>query len=261
MPHVEAHTPGSFSWFELATTDQPAAKAFYQRLFGWTLTDNPIGPTEVYTIFYKDGKDAAAGYTLREDQRQHGVPPHWLPYVTVESVDASAKHAASIGGTLLAEPFDVMEQGRMAIVKDPQGAVLALWQPKQHTGVKVISEPGSFAWAELLTSDAPAAKDFYTKLFGWSTIGMPFGGQEYTVVQVGERPVGGIYPLPADAPAPPNWGIYFEVADCDATIADATAQGASVLFGPHDADGIGRFATLQDPQGAVFSVITSVKPA
>jgi predicted enzyme related to lactoylglutathione lyase len=257
MPHVEAHTPGSFSWFELATSDQPAAKAFYERLFGWTHRDSPIGPTEVYTIFQKDGRDAAAGYTLREDQRQHGVPPNWMPYVTVASVDESAKQAKALGGTLLADPFDVMEQGRMAIVRDPQGAVLALWQPNQHPGVKIMSEPGAFAWAELLTTDAPAAKTFYTKLFGWDTVAMPFGGQDYTVVQVGERPVGGIYPLPEGAPAPPNWSIYFEVADCDATIAEAKAQGATLIMGPTDAEGVGRFAALQDPQGAVFAVIKS----
>jgi predicted enzyme related to lactoylglutathione lyase len=257
MPHVDAHTPGSFSWFELSTTDQVAAKAFYQRLFGWTIQDHSMGPAGVYTIFHKDGRDVAAAAGLREDQQKMGVPSHWLTYVTVENVDETAKEATALGGTLIAEPFDVMQNGRMAVVQDPQGATFALWQPNQHPGVKVIAEPGAFAWAELLTTDAPAATTFYTKLFGWQTMTMPFGGQDYTVVQVGERPVGGIYPLPPGAPAPPSWTIYFEVADCDAAIADATAQGATLIMGPIDAEGIGRFAGLQDPQGAFFSVIKS----
>jgi predicted enzyme related to lactoylglutathione lyase len=261
MPHVEAHTPGSFSWFELATSDQAAAKSFYQGLLGWTSHDHPMGPGEAYTIFYKDGRDVAAGYTLREDQRKQGVPPHWLVYVTVDNVDEMAKKAKSLGGTVVAEPFDVMENGRMAVVIDPAGAAIALWQPNKHPGVKITTDPGSFTWAELLTKDAAASKAFYTKLFGWTTMGMPLpGGEEYTVVSLGEKPVGGIYQLPADQPTPSAWGIYFEVEDCDATIDAAKAKGAKVCMGPHEMPNVGRFATLQDPQGAMFSVIKSVTP-
>lgn len=261
MPHVDAHTPGSFSWFELATTDQAAAKSFYEGLLGWTSKDYPIGPEETYTIFYKDDRDAAAGYTMRADQRQQGVPPYWLVYVTVENVDEAAKKAKSLGATIVAEPFDVMDNGRMAVLLDPAGATLALWQPNKHPGVRITTDPGSFTWAELLTKDAAKSKDFYTKMFGWSTMAIPLpGGDEYTVVSLGEKPVGGIYQLKADQPMPSIWGIYFEVNDCDKTIEAAKAKGATLCMGPHDMPNVGRFATLQDPQGAMFSVIKSATP-
>lgn len=261
MPHVDAHTPGSFSWFELATTDQAAAKSFYEGLLGWTSKDYPIGPEETYTIFYKDDRDAAAGYTMRADQRQQGVPPYWLVYVTVENVDEAAKKAKSLGATIVAEPFDVMENGRMAVLMDPSGAALALWQPNKHAGVKITTDPGSFTWAELLTKDSKAVQAFYSKLFGWTASDMPISDKDvYTVVSNGEKPVGGIYQIPEGQPQPSAWGIYFEVDDCDATVKAAEAKGAKLCMGPHEMQGVGRFATMQDPQGAFFSVIKSEKP-
>jgi predicted enzyme related to lactoylglutathione lyase len=257
MPHVEAHQPGTFCWFELATTDAARAKAFYLPLFGWTANDFPMGPSEVYTVFQKDGRDAAAGYTMREDMQKAGVPPHWMPYITVESADDSAKKAASLGGTLVMPPFDVMDKGRMVVVADPSGATFALWQPNTSPGVEVINEPGSFAWAELHSGDVDKAKAFYTGLFGWTAAGMPVGDAEYTVFSLGERPAGGMFPLMPGQPPVSYWETYFEVPDCDAAVAAATADGGSVRMPPTSMDGVGRFASLTAPVGGAFSVIKS----
>src|ERR1700757_4149132 len=103
--------PGSFCWMELGTTDQSAAKKFYTDLFGWTVEDFPMGPSEFYSMFRLDGKDAAAGYTLRKDQRDMGVPPHWMLYIAAADVDASARRAGDLGGNVLMPPFNVMDAG------------------------------------------------------------------------------------------------------------------------------------------------------
>jgi len=144
------HEPGTFCWVELATSDGAAAKTFYTSLFGWTADDAP-GGGGVYTTLRKNGKDAAALYELGPQQK--GVPPHWNSYVCVENADAAAAHAKELGGTVMMEPFDVMEHGRMAVVADPAGATFSVWQPRHNIGAQVVNEPGAFCWNELYTTD------------------------------------------------------------------------------------------------------------
>jgi hypothetical protein len=258
MPTMTQHAPGTFCWPELGTTDQAGAKAFYGALFGWTFRDSPIGNDEVYTIFERDGRECAALYTLRPDMLKAGVPPHWEAYVSVASADEAAAAAKKLGGTVIMEPFDVMEHGRMAVLQDPIGAVFCVWQAKRHAGVGVLGEPGSLAWTQLNASRPGPAKEFYTGLFGWTSHDDPMpGGGAYTTLLRGGQPVGGIMPMPPDVPkeAPSHWLDYFAVTDVDASAARATALGGRSLVPPTDIPGMGRFAVLQDPQGAVFAIV------
>src|SRR6185295_5101753 len=186
MPNVESHAPGNFCWVELGTTDQAAAKKFYQTLFGWDSTDQPTGPDETYTMFKKGGQDVAAGYRLRPDQK--GVPPNWQVYVSVASADDAVAKAKDLGAKVLAPPFDVFDAGRMAVVQDPTGAVFAVWEAKRNKGLGVIDEPGAFCWAELMARDLPRATTFYKSLFGWGTKGDP----RYTEWTLGGRSIGGM---------------------------------------------------------------------
>jgi len=142
MRGTNRHEPGCFCWPELATTDAAAARNFYEELFGWTHRDAPARPGTTYTIFTLAGHDAAALYSLAESHGERGVSPHWNSYVAVASADASAAAAASLGGTVVTEPFDVGTNGRMAVVKDPKGAVLCLWEAKEHPGIGVDGEIG-----------------------------------------------------------------------------------------------------------------------
>src|SRR5215472_6709967 len=167
MSTVARHTPGSFCWMELGTTDQPAAKSFYGALLGWTANDFPMGPGEFYTMFQLGGRDSAACYTLNADMRSRGVPPHWMLYVQSDSADDTTAKATAAGGKVMAGPFDVMTFGRMAVIQDPAGAVFSIWQPMSHTGIKAHGEPGAFCWADLSTPDAAGAKSFYEAVFGW----------------------------------------------------------------------------------------------
>jgi len=124
MPEVTKHDPGRFCWIELATTDPEAAKRFYGDLFDWSAEDRPAGEGMLYTMLRLHGKEVGGLYRLDDQRRQAGVPPHWFTYVLVKSADESAKKAASLGGTVVQEAFDVMDVGRMAVIQDPTGAHL-----------------------------------------------------------------------------------------------------------------------------------------
>jgi uncharacterized protein len=252
---VTRHEPGSFSWPELATTDAAAAKKFYTSLFSWAFVDSPAGPDMVYTMLKK--RDKSVGALFEMGPQQKGAPPHWTTYVTVASADESTKKAKQLGAKVLAEPFDVMDIGRMATIQDPQGATFCLWQPKKHIGVEIVNEPNTMCWCELDTTDTESAKTFYTGLFGWGT---KVGG-DYTEFQRGGTSIGGMMKIAKEwGPVPPSWLTYFAVENCDATVEKAKGLGGSPMTPPTDIPGTGRFSVLRDPQGAVFAVIKLTNP-
>jgi predicted enzyme related to lactoylglutathione lyase len=259
MTEFTSHSPGTVSWVELATTDQRGGVAFYRALFDWDVNEQPIGPTEVYSMFQLRGKEVGAAYSMRDDERQLGVPPHWNLYVTVASVDESARRAQELGGTLLAPPFDVMDAGRMAVVQDPTGAIVQLWEARRSIGARILGEPGALCWSELTTRDPDAAKAFYTSLFGWTARDSSSDApMQYTEFSNQGQPGMGMMKMPDHMPAnvPSYWMPYFQVADCDAAAAKATGLGANVMVPPTDISKTGRFSILGDPQGAMFAVFT-----
>lgn len=257
MANIDHHPPGTFTWIELATTDQNAAKGFYSSLFGWTINDTPIGPNELYTIFRIDGRDAAAGYTMRPDEQMMGVPPHWNLYIAAASADESAKKAADLGGKVVMPAFDVMDAGRMAVIQDPTGAMFCLWQAKKSQGIGIAGVEGTLCWADLNTKDQERAKQFYEGLFGWKiSPGQDMTG--YLHLQNGEEYIGGMPSASQmDPHMPPHWMIYFFVADCDAATAKAQGLGAAVHMPPMTIEKVGRMSVAADPQGAVFALFAA----
>ncbi len=253
MAEVTSHAPGAFTWIELGTTDQNGAKEFYGRLFGWTFEDQQMGPDMVYTTFRLKGRNVAAAYTL--DPKQHpGVPPHWMLYAATADADATARRVGELGGKVMAAPFDVMDFGRMAVLTDPTGAALSVWQARTHHGIGIHNEPGAFCWGQLNTSDTAKAEAFYTALFGWAAKSGSDGGMTYTEWLLGGKPIGGMMALPKDVQAPPHWLAYFAVEDCVATAALAASLGAKTCVPPTDIPGMGHFAVFADPQGATFAI-------
>ena len=121
----ERYEPGTFSWTDLTTPDAEAAKPFYTGLFGWEFDDNPIPDGGVYVMARIGGRAVAAMY---QDDSRH---PAWASYVTAQSADAITARARELGANVLAEPFDVMEFGRMATLQDPAGAVFCVWEPRR----------------------------------------------------------------------------------------------------------------------------------
>jgi predicted enzyme related to lactoylglutathione lyase len=246
------YSPGTFSWTDLTTSDQPAAKQFYSQLFGWDAVDNPIGENMVYSMMQLGGKDVAAISPQMEAQREAGAPPTWNSYVTVESADAAADRAQKLGATVMGPPFDVFDVGRMAIIQDPQGAFLMLWEPKQHIGASLVNVPGALTWNELASPDPEASAQFYSELFGWKT--EPFEGMQMTYLGIQNSDGhgnGGIRSAMENEPS--YWLVYFGTDDPDRGTARATELGATTLVPPTDI-GVGKIAVLQDPQGAVFAL-------
>ncbi len=256
MAHIDLHPPGSFCWIELATTDQDTATRFYPSLFGWIVNDTPMGPGETYSLFQIDGRDVAAAYSMRAGQLSQGVPPHWLLYVSVADADVAVERAQQLGGTALMPAFDVMDYGRMAVLQDPAGAALAVWQPRTNIGIGVTGTDGTLCWADLSTPDRERVEPFYAGLFGWT-----FGKEDedpshaYWHIMNGEAFIGGMTPPAHRGPhTPPHWLAYFAVADCDATAAKGRELGATVFLPPTTFEDVGRMAVLANPQGAVFAI-------
>ncbi|HWT23325.1 MAG TPA: VOC family protein [Solirubrobacteraceae bacterium] len=245
-----SYPPGTFSWAELATSDAAGAKGFYTALFRWDYDDNPIGEGQVYSLALRDGERVAALFASDE-------PPHWNCYVTVASADESTARATDLGGTVLADPFDVMDLGRMSVIADPTGAALSLWEPLGNIGAALVNTPGSMTWNDLVTPDPDAAARFYEALFGWTTEAVE-GGGGYRVIRNGERSNGGIMPLDPErmgADTPASWMPYFGHEDVEAAVAEVPGLGGRAFMGPMQLPG-GTIAVLGDPQGAVFAVFT-----
>lgn len=256
MATVEKHAPGEFCWVELGTSSASGARAFYPELFGWELDDMEMPGNGVYTMFKLGGRELGAMWELTEAMRAHGVPPHWLLYVATASVDETLRKAAELGGQPLMGPHDVGGAGRMAVLRDPQGAAFAVWEARGHIGSRIENELGVMTWPELATSDAAGARAFYTGLFGWSAKATPMGPIEYTEWSLDGKPNGGMFPMTAEfGGIPPHWMPYFRVADCDRIAARVKELAGEVKVPPTPIPNIGRFSVLADPQGAVFSIV------
>jgi len=248
--------PGTPSWVDLGTPDIKASAAFYGAIFGWTAHTAEQEEAGGYTLFHTaEGKQVAGAGPLQDPAQ----PPAWTTYISVVDADATAAAATAAGGTVLVPPMDVMDQGRMAILQDPTGAAVALWQPRAHKGAELFNAPGALTWNELSTRDVDGAKQFYTKVFGWGTLTHE-GAQPYTEWQIDGRSIGGMMQTPDMVPAevPAYWLAYFSVADCDATVAKAGELGATVQV-PPTAIPQGTFSIITDPQGATFAVISPPK--
>jgi uncharacterized protein len=254
MPEMTRYEHGVPSWVDMGSKDLSASVRFYSDLFGWEGQDMGEQAGH-YTIVTKGGKQVAAISPAQDDPG----PPRWTTYVNVDNIDDVASKVESAGGKVVLAPMDVMAAGRMAIFMDTTGAFIAAWQPGQHLGADLVNEPGAFVWSELTTSDLAKSKAFYSAVFGWG-----WGGtDEYAEAQVkgegeaaGGRTIAGVMPRRPDMPAevPDNWLVYFGTAGVDADVTKATGMGASVIVGPTDIPGMGRFAVLTDPQGAAFAL-------
>ena len=254
MPEISEYPAGSPSWADLLCKHGQAAKDFYGDLFGWTYDDHPAGPDMVYTMFSHQGVPVCA--SAEPGPGQENLPPHWSVYVTVDDLEGAVDRVRSAGGTVLMEPFDVLDVGRMAIVQDKEGAFVRLWYPIKHAGAGKLNEPGAICWFELATTNPASAQAFYTQVLPWEAGPDPDAPFEYTLVKVAGNPAAGIIQIGEDwGPVPPNWGIYIGVNDVDATAAQARELGGSVIVEPRDIADFARFAVLQDAEGAVFNVI------
>lgn len=251
--------PGVPVWLDLGVTDSAAAAAFYGSVLGWEFASAGPG-SGGYGMLTLGGRTVAALGPL-----DAGARSAWTLYFHSADTDATAKAVERAGGTVRAGPFDIPGRGRMAACTDPAGAEFAVWQPREAGGgLEAVTEPGTLCWTELYTTDSAAARSFYAEVFGWEFEDTPMEGLTYTVVRpaggAADSHQGGIMELSPEwlaAGMRSHWHPYFEVADADVAVAAVTGHGGTVSMGPEDVPGVGRLASLTDPFGAPFAVITS----
>jgi uncharacterized protein len=273
VPERDGYIPGVPCWIDTSQPDPAAGADFYSALFGWEMEDTmPAEAPGNYFIGRIRGGDVAAVGSIPE-----GAPPMamWNTYIWVDSADETAEKVRAAGGSVVTEPFDVMEAGRMAVLSDPEGAVFCVWQANNHRGAKVVNENGALVFNTLNTRDVEGAKSFYGSVFGWKALDVGGGGlmwqrpgygdhlEELTpglrkgMAEMGAPPgfedvVAALQVLGGDQPdAPPHWSVTFAADDADAVAAKAAELGGEVVVQPLDAPWV-RFAVLRDPQGATF---------
>jgi predicted enzyme related to lactoylglutathione lyase len=271
MSNQDRYIPGVPCWTDSPQPDPEAARDFYGALFGWELEDvmPPESPLRYYVGRIRGGDVGAVGSQPQGEPQ----PAAWNTYVWVESADATAEKVRAAGGTVLMEPGDVMDAGRMAVFADPSGAAFNVWQPKNHRGATVVNEHGSVNFNNLHTRDLDAARAFYGAVFGWELLdsgtmwALPgYGdflerrtpGLRERMAEMGaperfEDVVASAGLIPDDQPdTPPHWGVTFGVDDADAIASRAAELGATVVVPPFDAPWV-RMTIIRDPQGATFT--------
>lgn len=253
-----ADTPrGRFLWHECLTADKDAAVAFYTKLIGWGTMDwdNEMGP---YTMWTKGEMPVGGLMVLPDEAKQAGAPPHWLAYVSTPDTDATAAQVTDLGGEVLVAPMSIPTVGRMAVMKDPQGAVFACYTPEETpAGIDSPPEQGYVSWHELMTIDWEAAFDFYSAVFGWEKKDAMDMGEMGTYQMYGnpgvDMPLGGMFNKPDEVPVS-NWLLYTLVGNVDEAAEQVKALGGTVLKGPMDVPGGDRVVLCVDDQGAPFAL-------
>jgi predicted enzyme related to lactoylglutathione lyase len=249
---------GRFAWYELLTTDVPAARVFYAKVLGWEAQDAPT-PVFPYTLFNAGKISVSGAMGLPEEATRMGATPRWMGYVGVKDVDATANRIEQLGGTVYVPPTD-SNIGRISVVADPQKATLALvdgLKPGQKR-VTDLSKSGCVGWHELLAADWEKAFAFYRELFGWQkavadadTASDP--ADTYQLFSAGGQTIGGMFTKLLTEPVP-FWLFYFNIDDIDAGVERVKSGGGQVVDGPLELPDGSWFARCIDPQGAVFSL-------
>lgn len=242
------------AWVDLATSDAEAARTFYAQLFGWDIEVNPDPQYGGYGIARVDGRDAAGIGPVQSPQQ----PTAWSLYVGTDDVDTLSGAVTAAGGTVVAPPFDVGDQGRMAAFQDPSGAMFSAWQGTRMSGFGTAGS-NTFGWAELTSSDIDKALPFYEQLLGWGTRRSPMpGGPDYIEFQLGGESVAGAWAMSPEqmGGAPSQWMVYFNVDDIDTAFRAAIDNGGREVNTPQPYPG-GKYAIVTDPQGATFGLLTS----
>lgn len=253
---------GTPNWIDLGVDDLPTARSFYADLFGWQFEEGPP-ETRGYLMALKDGR-AVAGLAPKMAPNQH---TYWNNYLASDDVDASAGKITAAGGSLIVEPMDVMESGRMLVATDPNGAAFSVWQAKDHIGAGIFNEPGTYLWNENLSTDTARAKSFYAEVFGYGYL--PFGeptsaaGPYDVILRSGGTgmadAIGGVGDS-AQAGGGNFWLVWFAVDDTDEAAAQVQRSGGRVITAPIDSP-VGRTAMVQGTGGELFGIMKPQPPS
>ena len=222
---------GMFCWPELSAMDAQKAKVFYSELFNWSLQESPVDEAgNVYIMLQKNGVDIGAMYQGKAELEKAKMNTHWLSYIAVDDVDATVSKVEALGGTVEIHPMDVFTAGRMAVIHDPDGARVALWQGSEHKGSKIMGSTGTVCWNELATRNSEACKKFYQGLVNWQPEVKAMEAMNYTLFMLDGQSVAGMLPMTEEwGDVASHWMTYFAVDDCDVSAEKAKSLEASPL--------------------------------
>lgn len=242
---------GQPSWFDVMVPDVKKAAEFYHAIFGWDYIANG----EDYGFYHMAMLQERTVAGIGQAPEGSNIPAVWTVYYAAVDVDALSQKVIDLGGAVINEPMDVPEQGRMAIVQDPTGAVFGLWQAINHIGAGITDVHGAMAWCEVNTPDAEASLAFYNALFGTTADKLELASSPYYLLKQGETTVGGILQMNEEwQGVPPHWMAYFHVDDVAATCKKVLATGGKVCIEPFMLEDGRHIAVIDDPFGATFSI-------
>lgn len=241
---------GHFVWHDLMTSEIDKVAPFYGKLCGWEIQHQGQ-----WVLIVNNGKDQGTVMTTPA-----GAPAGWIGYVLVDDVAAAGQRAERQGGRMCTPPRDIPNIGRFSVLADREGATITAFSYAGSRPEKAGDPPvGAFCWNEIMTRDPQGAAAFYSEVFGWSPVAMDMGEfGTYTVFEADGQRVAGAMAMPKEVPAaaPAHWLHYIHHANVDAGCEEAQRLGGQVLHPPMSIPGVGRFASLRDPAGAVFALFT-----
>jgi predicted enzyme related to lactoylglutathione lyase len=253
------NTNGALVWYELLTSDPKAASAFYTEVVNWKTQPWESGD---YTMWVGSQGPLGGVAQLPEKAKSMGAPPYWQANVQVASIDDTVAKAKQLGGQIY-HTETVPKVGKIAVIADPQGGVIAAFQPDTPMPAHDVAKAGEFSWHELYTTDHEAGFKFYSTLFGWERLGeFDMGAMgKYLLWGRGGKQLGGMMTMkgmktPDGRDVPVAWMYYVTTPDLDAVLGRAKAKGAKVINGPMEVPGGQRIVQLLDPQGAAFALVT-----
>jgi predicted enzyme related to lactoylglutathione lyase len=258
MPIRDSYEPGRPCWVDLAAPDPAGARSFYGEMFGWEADVDSRPEAGGYALFRRNGNAVAGVGPIPAE----GMPPMWSTYIATADADVTADVIIANGGTVHQTPMEVLDAGRLAVFSGPDGAIAGLWEPKNHVGATLVNEPGGWNWNQLMTRNKDAAITFYKEVFDWRFITHPEWG-EYLALGEDGGEVAGVTDMGTEFPAdvPPHWEVSFMVDDVDAFVPEAEELGAKLMGPLQDMPMNGRTATMTDPQGALFTIMSFPTPS
>lgn len=247
---------GKIIWHDLITEDLSSARAFYSGLFGWSFEKSQGARGEEYLLARKNNVIVAGilGVEMPDDGEKYS---RWVPYVSVDDVDAAIARSTAAGAAVVAAARNV-DFGRVAAITDPEGAVIGLARsnigdPDDQT---TAAAPGRAVWTELLANDPAAAAKFYGVLADYDLRVVERRGGQYLFLGSGGKDRVGIFQNPAEGEYQPVWMTAFGVADLAAAVAKVEALGGTVILPVSPELREGTAAVVTDPAGAILVLQT-----